>query len=82
MMCGSKGCGGSKAAWWLLIIGGLNWGIDGLGYFLGKGWDWNVVHMILGQWMWLEGLVYLLVGISALLLLWGCKCKSCSADAK
>jgi len=75
-----KSCSGSKVGWWLLLIGGLNWGILGLGYFFGKMWEWNVVHMIFGQWLWLEALVYLLVGISALLLLWGCKCKTCKAE--
>ena len=29
-------------AFWLLVIGGLNWGLSALG--------WNVVNMILGSW--------------------------------
>ncbi len=73
-----KGCGVSKLAWILLIIGGLNWGLVGLGWLFGSR-DWNVVHMILGQWMWLEAVVYLLVGIAAIASLFGCKCKTCSA---
>lgn len=52
----------------LVIIGGLNWGLVGLGQWLGG--DWNVVHMILGSWMWLEALVYILVGLAALWQLW------------
>ena len=80
-MMGKK-CGGAQAAWWLMVIGGLNWGILGLGYYIGKSWDWNVLHMIFGQWMWLEALIYLVVGICALMALWGCKCKSCAVEAK
>ncbi|OHB24617.1 MAG: hypothetical protein A2542_02970 [Parcubacteria group bacterium RIFOXYD2_FULL_52_8] len=80
-MMGKK-CNGANVGWWLLIIGGLNWGILGLGYFLGSGWTWNIVNMILGQWMWLEALIYLLVGVAAVMALWGCKCKTCAVDAK
>ena len=80
MMHGGKKCTGGKVGWWLLLVGGLNWGILGLGYFLGYGWDWNVVNMILGQWMWLEALIYLLVGVAAVMALWGCKCKTCKAE--
>jgi uncharacterized protein len=45
----------------LLIIGGLNWGLIGIG-----GIEWNVVHIIFGTVEWLERLVYILVGLSAL----------------
>ncbi|MSU60289.1 MAG: DUF378 domain-containing protein [Candidatus Staskawiczbacteria bacterium] len=54
---------------WLLIIGGLNWGLVGLGWWLGSA-DWNVVHMILGNWMMVEGLVYILVGLSGVYVAW------------
>ena len=54
---------------WLLIIGGLNWGLFGLGWWLGSA-DWNVVHMILGNWMMVEGLVYILVGLSGVYVAW------------
>jgi hypothetical protein len=50
----------------LVIIGGLNWGLVGLGGFANA--DWDVVHMILGAWPSVEWLVYLLVGVSALVL--------------
>jgi uncharacterized membrane protein YuzA (DUF378 family) len=65
----------------LVIIGGLNWGILGLGEILGKGMSWNVVNMIVGRWPVLEGIVYLLVGISAIILLCTHKkdCKTCVA---
>ena len=47
-----------------MVVGGINWGLVGLGMLMGS--DWNVVHMILGQWMMLEAIVYVLVGLSAL----------------
>ncbi|MDE2071411.1 MAG: DUF378 domain-containing protein [Patescibacteria group bacterium] len=50
-------------AWILIIVGGLNWGLVGLGGFAGA--DWNVVHMILGAWPQVEWVVYVLVGLSA-----------------
>ncbi|MEK7569610.1 MAG: DUF378 domain-containing protein [Patescibacteria group bacterium] len=61
----------------LLIIGGLNWLLVGLGGLAGS--DWNVVHMILGSWAMLEWLVYLLVGLAALYEIFTHKgrCKDC-----
>jgi uncharacterized membrane protein YuzA (DUF378 family) len=47
----------------LLVVGGVNWGLVGLGGFMGS--DWNVVHMLLGGMPTLEWLVYVLVGVSA-----------------
>jgi uncharacterized membrane protein YuzA (DUF378 family) len=71
------GCGTAWVAQILLVIGGLNWGLIGLGYFFGG--NWNVVNLIFGNWMWLEALVYVLVGLSALGALIGCKCALCKA---
>jgi len=48
----------------LIVIGGLNWGLVGIGGFLGK--DLNVVHLLLGSWPSVEWVVYILVGLSAL----------------
>ncbi len=50
----------------LVIVGGLNWGLMGLGGFMGA--DWNVVNMLLGAWPQVEWLVYVLVGLSAVYL--------------
>jgi uncharacterized protein len=62
----------------LLVIGGLNWGLIGLGGFAGA--DWNVVNMILGSWPQVEWIVYVLVGLSAIWLAVTHKsdCKTCS----
>ena len=64
----------------LLVVGGLNWGLVGLGWVVGGGSDWNVVHMILGSSSTLEGIVYILVGLSAVWLLVTHKkdCKTCA----
>jgi uncharacterized membrane protein YuzA (DUF378 family) len=63
----------------LLVIGGLNWGLVGLGGFAGA--NWNVVNLLLGSWPSLEWIVYILVGLSAVWLAIGHKkaCKECSA---
>jgi len=36
----------NMVAYWLVIIGALNWGLMGVGDFLGA--NWNVVNFILG----------------------------------
>ncbi len=54
-------------AYVLLIIGGLNWGLVGLGDWFGG--NWNVVNLVFGSMPSLEALVYVLVGLSALWLL-------------
>jgi len=62
----------------LLVVGGLNWGLVGLGGLLG-GKDLNVVHLILGSIPTLEYIVYLLVAVSAVVHGMCCMkgCESC-----
>ena len=64
-----------KITFILLLIGGLNWGLDALGY--------NVVYMILGDSM-LEKLVYLLVGLSAVYEIINHKnlCRNCNPSVQ
>ena len=85
-MCHSNcgGCGGGKGccsvslvARILLIIGGINWGLIGLGILLGSSANWNVVNMIIGSVPVLEAIVYLLVGVAAVMKIFGCRCKKC-----
>ena len=66
-------------AHWLVLLAGLNWGLIGLGYFMGG--NWNLVKYLIGQYPALEAFVYLLVGISAVYLLFTHKkhCKTCGA---
>ena len=85
-MCHSKCCGGGKGccgvsmvAKVLLIIGGINWGLVGLGALLNSASSWNVVNMILGSMPTLEAIIYLLVGVAAVVEIFGCKCKECMA---
>lgn len=66
-----------KTAKILLLIGGLNWGLLGLGMLMGKGDAWNVVRMIFGSMPTLEAVVYVLVGLAAVSKIFGCKCKKC-----
>lgn len=68
-------------AWILLIVGGLNWGLVGLGGFMGG--NWNLVNLILGSWPMLEWLVYVLVGASAVyeIMTHKANCKACGGSA-
>lgn len=63
-------------AWILVIIGGLNWLLVGLG-------GWNVVDMIFGVGSALSRIVYVLVGLSALVEIFTHKkcCKCCEKSS-
>ncbi len=83
-MCDGKSCGrhgGMCAVSWvakiLLIIGGLNWGLIGVSMLLGKMYPWDVVSMLLGSWPMVQAIVYVLVGVAAVVKLLGCHCKKC-----
>jgi uncharacterized protein len=82
-MCGNckggmckGGCTMGMIAKILVIIGGVNWGLVGIGMFFG-GSNWNVVNLILGSMPILEAVVYILVGISAVVMIFGCRCGKC-----
>lgn len=84
--CGGKGCGCGCGCGYslvgkvLLIVGGLNWGLIGLGMLVGgEMYSWNVVSILLGSLPWLEALVYILVGLAAVLAIFGCRCSKCKA---
>lgn len=51
-----------KIAYWLLIIGGLNWLLVGL-------LKWDIGSLFGGQDAWISRIVYILVGVSALMSL-------------
>jgi uncharacterized membrane protein YuzA (DUF378 family) len=59
----------------LLVVGGINWGLVGIGMLLGLGYELNIVQMVFGSMPVLEGIIYLLVGISAIVKLFDCSCK-------
>ena len=63
-------------AWVLVLVGALNWGLVGAGMLFGDV-NLNLVDLIFGKWMVVEAIVYLLVGVSAFVCIFGCKCKKC-----
>lgn len=75
-----KGCGVNKIAWILVIIGGLNWGLVGVGMFTHN--NFNLVNLLLGKMPMIEAVVYLVVGIATIATLIGCKCATCTADKR
>ncbi len=66
----------------LLVIGGLNWGLIGIGEFMGS--NWNVVHLIFGAWPAVEWIIYILVGIATIyeLIIHKKNCTMCMGGAK
>lgn len=48
----------------LVIVGAINWGLVGLGMWMGAGMSWNLVAIIFGSIPTLEALVYVLVGLA------------------
>lgn len=78
--CGGGMCTTSLIGKILLIVGGINWGLVGVGMLMGKDIQaWNVVHMILRTMPTIEAIVYVLVGIAAVMKIFGCRCKKCTA---
>jgi uncharacterized protein len=60
----------------LTVVGGINWGLVGLGALLG-GKNLNVVNLLVGSWPTVESVVYLLVGVSAVAVLYTHLSKKC-----
>jgi len=77
MMMKKCQCGMSKLAGFLVIIGGLNWGLVGVGMLMHSNWD--VVNLLLGSWPTVEAVIYILVGIATIMMMVGCKCAKCKA---
>ena len=46
----------NQVAWWLMVVGALNWGLTAVGM--------NVVNMLLGSLGPVEMIVYILVGLA------------------
>ena len=74
--CSTGGCTMNRISRWLLIIGGLNWLLVGVGMLMGG--DYNVVKIIFGSIPTLEAIVYVLVGLAAVMKLFHCKCSKCA----
>ena len=75
-------CPFHKIAWLLVMIGAINWGLVGIGSFMGS--NWNLVSMIFGTMPSVEAAIYVLVGLSAVSFFFGCKkCdETCGMDMK
>jgi len=67
MMKGAKMCGLHKVSWVLVLIGALNWGLVGIA-------NVNVVDLIFGAWPIVVRIIYVLVGLAALVMLGAGKC--------
>ncbi len=78
--CGSAVCVCMMIAKVLLVVGGLNWGLVGVGMLLNSASSWNLVNLLFGSMPTLESIVYLLVGISAIVNIFGCKCTTCKIE--
>jgi hypothetical protein len=52
----------------LVVVGAINWGLVGLGMLMGS--NLNVVNLLFGSLPTLESVVYLLVGVSGILVGW------------
>jgi uncharacterized membrane protein YuzA (DUF378 family) len=72
-------CTWNTVSFWLLVIGGLNLGISGIGDLLGS--NWNIINLVLGGIPFVEPIVYVLIGISAIVAMMTCKCKTCKVEA-
>lgn len=64
-----------RTAFYLMAIGGINWGVIGIGYFMNI--NLNLVHLLFGTWPALEAIVYILVGSAAVYAVVGCRCDKC-----
>jgi len=71
-----KKCGAGLTVWVLLFVGGLNWGLEGIGSFIGS--NLNIVNLIFGSIPTIENIIYVLVGLAALASIFHCKCKKCN----
>ena len=81
-MCNSKCCGGGCTPTLigkiLLIVGGVNWGLVGVGMLMGNdAGAWNVINKLLKTVPTVEAIVYVLVGVAAVINIFGCRCKKC-----
>ncbi len=55
----------------LVIIGGINWGLIGI-------FGFNLVTFLFGAWPIVERIIYVLVGIAAIILIFvACSCRGC-----
>jgi len=79
MSCNCHGkCVVAVVAWVLVIIGGLNWGLVGVGMLTSM--NLNLVNLAFGSMPTLEAAVYLIVALATLFSIVGCSCKKCKEE--
>ena len=59
-----------KLAGLLVVIGAINWGLVGIGAFMSR--NLNVVNILLGNWPTVEWIIYILIGLSGLVMVKEC----------
>ena len=64
-------CPVHKVAWVLVWVGAINWGLIGAFQF-------DLVQMVFQSWPSVVRIMYVLVGLSAIMLLLTEKCKACT----
>ena len=70
-----KCCGVHGVGYMLVLVGALNWGLVGLGGFIGR--NLNLVNLLLGKWPVVEWIVYILIGLSAVAMCLQSACAQC-----
>lgn len=70
----------AKIAWILVLVGAANWGLTGIGML--AGFNLNLVNLIFGSWPMIEAIVYVLVGVCAVVKIFGCHCATCKAGCE
>lgn len=73
--CHPHGCTASLIAKIFVLVGGISWGLIGLGGFLGT--DLNIIHRLFGSVSYIEWGIYVLVGVSSISMIIGCRCSKC-----
>ena len=71
------GCTTSMVIKSLVIIGGIDLGLIGLGMILGSLGNWNVIDLIVGSSPILEAVVYIVIGVAAVMMIFDCNCSEC-----
>lgn len=72
-----KGCMASSIGYYLVLVGAINWGLAGLGYFITT--NLNIVNMVFASMPSIEHAIYIIIGVAGVMTFMGCKCKGCSA---
>ena len=77
-MISKRCCSSSWLAHILIIIGGLDLGLIGLGGLFGSN-NWNVINFIFKSMPVVENILYLLIGLAVVWAIFGCnhKCSKC-----